>query len=298
MSGNTTKVWLITGASAGLGLELTRTVLARGDNVIATARSVTKFNELYKDPTIDQTRLRVLSIDVTSPFAEIKQQVDAAASVWGRIDVLVNNAGVLTFGATEEIGAEGMLNVMQTNFIGVVNITNAVLPYMRTQRSGTIVLIGSRSAFRSQMIGIASYSASKAAVHSYGETLSVELEPFGVRVLIAVPGTFNTNINSLSRAGTPISDYTEAHRFMDGMVEMYPTVPKGDPVQGMAALVDVVRGEGRAAGHGEPPLWLFLGEDSIFDVRARMGKIQEAVDGWEDVGSNLGLPRQFWKLTK
>lgn len=99
------KVWLVTGATAGLGLALARSVLARGDKVIATGRSGSRFDELLSDSSIDQTRFRALTLDVTAPFGEIKRQVDTAIGAWGRIDVLVNNAGICYLGATEEIGS-------------------------------------------------------------------------------------------------------------------------------------------------------------------------------------------------
>ncbi|KAI0258844.1 hypothetical protein BC834DRAFT_909230 [Gloeopeniophorella convolvens] len=287
MVSSTTRVWFITGASAGLGLALTRSVLARGDYVIATARSLESFEELLEDISIDQTRLRVLTLDTTRA---------RGPHTWGRIDVLVNNAGTMTYGASEELGAEGVMRDMQTNFVGPMNVTNAVLPHMRSRREGTVVFVGSRSAYRNQMIGMASYSASKAALHSYGETLAVELEPFSVRVIVTVPGGFKTNFNAPTRVGTPLEGYEGVRDFMDKAVPMYVKIPKGDPALGMDALVDAVRGEGRAAGHGPPPLWLFLGEDSMRDVRLRSERLQATMDEWKDVGSNLGLPVERLQL--
>ena len=154
-------------------MALVQNILARGDNVIATGRSASQFHDLLSDPSIDQTRLRVLALDVTAPFAEIKRQIDTAIGFWGRLDVVVNNAGICAFGTTEEIGsvgaaahptllishtgqtfcrAEGMMHVMNTNFFGSVNVTNAILPHMRGRREGYVVFIGSRSAFRNQLI--------------------------------------------------------------------------------------------------------------------------------------------------
>ncbi|KAI0300578.1 NAD-P-binding protein [Multifurca ochricompacta] len=283
------KVWFVTGAAAGLGLALTRCILARGDKVIATGRSASQFGELLSDTSIDQTRLRVLTLDVTAPFADIKRQVDSAIGIWGRIDVLVNNAGICTFGATEEIGAQGMMHVMQTNFIGVLNVTNAILPHMRNRREGFIAFIGSRSAFRNQ-ITVRPYSASKAAVHSYAETLSVEMCSFNVKVLIVIPGIFDTKINAPQRVGTPLPGYETAHEGMDAMIKFVANTPKGDPALGMSVLVDVVRGEGCAVGRPSIPLWLFLGEDCMRDVRTRLDQIGSVINEWEVVGTRLGLP--------
>ncbi len=107
---------------------------------------------------------------------------------------------------------------------------------------------------------------------------------------IAIPGSFATKINAPTRAGTPLAGYETVRDHLDKFVQNYAKIPKGDPDLGMSALVDVVRGEGRAASHGPPPLWLFLGEDSMRDVRLRMEVLQSALEEWKDVGSNLGLP--------
>jgi NAD(P)-dependent dehydrogenase (short-subunit alcohol dehydrogenase family) len=284
------KVWLVTGAAAGLGLALTRMALARGDKVIATGRSDSQFDELLSDSSIDQTRLRALTLDVTAPFDDIRRQVDTAVNAWGRVDVLVNNAGICYLGATEEIGAEGMMHMMQTNFVGVINVTNAVLPHMRNRREGSVVFIGSRSAFRNQIQGLGPYGASKAAVHSYAETLSVEMASFNINVMIVIPGIFRTNMNSQRRVGTPLPGYENVHAGIDAMIESVARVPKSDPMFGMNVLVDVVRGEGRAAGRKSLPLWLFLGEDCMHDVRARLNNMGSIMDEWEDVGTRIGLP--------
>ncbi|KAI9435290.1 NAD-P-binding protein [Lactarius indigo] len=287
----TARVWFITGASTGLGLALTRSVLARGDYVIATMRSSKPFNKLRQYPKFDRTRLRFLTLDVTSPMVEIKQRIDEALAIWGRIDVVVNNAGRVTYGLSEELGAEGIMNDMKTNFVGPINVTNAVLPSMRARRDGTIVFVGSRSVYRTQLTGFVSYCASKAALHSYAETLSTELEHFNIRVTVAVPGGFATKFNALTLSGTPLEGYEALRDHLVKFGQNYAKSPKGDPDLGMSALVDVVRGEGRAANHGPPPLWLFLGEDSMRDVRLRTQALQSALEEWKDVGSKLGLPQ-------
>jgi len=292
MVSGTTRVWFITGASAGLGMALTRSILARGDYVIASSRSLKPFDELRQDPNIDQTRLRFLTLDVTSPFGEIKKCIDEALTIWGRIDVLVNNAGTCTFGVAEELGAEGVMKEMKTNFFGPINVTNAVLPSMRERRDGTVIFIGSRSAYRTSIPGTSTYSSSKAAIHAYAETLSVELEQFNIRVTIAAPGTFSTKINTPTRAGAPLAGYEALRDRMDKFLPNYAKIPKGNPDLGMSALVDVVRREGRAAGRGPAPLWLFLGEDSIRDVRKRTQAFHSVLEEWEDVGTNLGLPQE------
>jgi len=251
------------------------------------------FDELRQDSNIDKTRLRFLTLDVTSPFGEIKQCIDEALAIWGRIDVLVNNAGRLTFGIGEEIGAEGAMKEMKTNFFGPINVANAVLPSMRERRDGAIVFIGSRSVYRNSLPGTATYSSSKAAIHAYAETLSIELEQFNIRVTITVPGSFATKmIDAPTRAGPPLAGYEALRDRIDKFLPNFTKMPKSNPDLGMSALVDVVRREGRAAGRGPAPLWLFLGEDSIHDVRKRTQAFHSVLEEWEDVGSNLGLQRE------
>ncbi|KAI0056341.1 NAD(P)-binding protein [Artomyces pyxidatus] len=288
------KVWLITGASSGLGLALLMRAVSRGDYVLASARDPSRFDPIFSTLCTGQrARVHVLHLNVASPFSEIKEAVDGAVRVWGRIDCLVNNAGIGAVGASEEQGAEGMLHVMHTNFFGVLNVTNATLPHMRARRDGTVVIIGSRGAYCNEFMGIASYAAAKAAVHSYAETLSVELRPFNIRVLLVIPGTFDTAINRPPKLALHLhADYDAARADMDVMLGQLAGMPgKGDPLRGMDVVVDVVKGEGKAGevmrGGGKWPLWLVLGEDAIRDVKERLARMAEALDAWQEVGSGL-----------
>ncbi|KAI0367715.1 NAD-P-binding protein [Pilatotrama ljubarskyi] len=284
-------VWLITGASTGLGLALTERLLARGDRVVATARksSLSRFEPLLARPDTDRSRILVLEFDITSPFDVLQRVVRNAVDHWGRIDVLVNNAG--TSGATgpsEELGTDLMMQAMSTNYAGTINVTNAVLPYMRSRREGTVLLVGSRTGYRNEFLGPSAYAASKAAVHSYGETLSAELAPFNIRVCVVVPGAFDTGL-ALTIDGTPIPDYDKAREELRKRIEGRKRLPnQGDPVKGMDALVDAVRGEGKAKGKVGLPLWLFLGNDCLADVKARADELKMVAEEWADVGSGLG----------
>jgi hypothetical protein len=125
---------------------------------------------------------------------------------------------------------------------------------------------------------------------AYAEVLSTELEHFNIRVTIAIPGSFATNINCPTRVGAPLPGYESLRDRLDKFIPNFAKPPKGDPNLGMSALVDVVRCEGRAAGHGHPPLWLFLGEDSMSDLHLRTQAYQTVLEKWKDVGSKLGLP--------
>ncbi|KAG1815602.1 uncharacterized protein BJ212DRAFT_1481373 [Suillus subaureus] len=226
----------MTGTSSGFGRRLTGLALARGDRVIATAHH--------------------------------------AARVWNGIDVLVNNAGYGLPALLEEGGASLMLRQFQTNFFGVVNICNAVLPYMRKKRNGTVVVIGSRSAWKPERVrGLGFYAASKAAVHAMSESLALELEPFNIRVLLVEPGSFRTE---------GILDYDEQRAV--GRVNFSKTAGKqpGDPDKAMEIVVDVVKGEGCAAGR-EWPLYLVLGKDAEADIRNKCAKVLKHLDDWNDV---------------
>jgi hypothetical protein len=118
----------------------------------------------------------------------------------------------------------------------------------------------------------------------------VEVAPFNINVLTVIPGIFNTKINAPQRVGTTLPDYETVHTSMDAMVKFVANTPKGDPALGMSAVVDVIRGEGRAVGRKSLPLWLFLGEDCMHDVRARLDHMGSVMNEWEEVGTRLGLP--------
>lgn len=156
-------VWLITGTTSGLGRRLVTSVLARGDRVIATARSLEKLHALH--PSNNYENLHLVQLDVTAGFDGVKTVIDDAVSKWGKIDVLVNNAGAGYLGLVEESGTKMMREQFETNVFAVVDVTNAVLPHMRARKEGTIVVIGSRSVWRADTAGLGMYAASKAAIH-------------------------------------------------------------------------------------------------------------------------------------
>lgn len=280
------KVWLITGTSSGFGRRLVSIVLERGDRVVATARSLQKIQDFPQSPN-----LHLLELDVTSGTTVIKERVDEAAKVWGRIDVLVNNAGVGLLGILEECGVDRMIRQFHSNVFGVLDVTNATLPYMRERKCGTIVIIGSRSAWRPEIMGLGAYGSSKAAVQVMGETLAVELAPFNIRVLIVEPGAFRTeNIysNKFDTWTNPIPDYDETRAETAARYEAIPGKQPGDPMKAMKFVVDVVRGEGIAAGR-EWPLYLVLGEDAERDVRNKCMMMLKHLDEWQDVIRDVNL---------
>ncbi|KAG1755496.1 hypothetical protein EDB19DRAFT_1661698 [Suillus lakei] len=279
------KIWLITGTSSGFGRRLAGLVLARGDRVIATARTLSKIENFPKHPN-----LHLMQLDVNASTKEIKARIDHAAGVWHGIDVLVNNAGYGMPALLEEGGASVMLRQFQTNFFGVVNVCNAVLPHMRKKRNGTVVVIGSRSAWKPEIRGLGFYAASKAAVHAMSESLALELEPFNIRVLLVEPGAFRTEgiLGYQWDCSNLIPDYDEQRA--DGRVNFYKPAGKqpGDPEKAMGIVVDVVKGEGCAAGR-EWPLYLVLGKDAEVDIKHKCAKVLKHLDDWNDVIRGVDL---------
>jgi NAD(P)-dependent dehydrogenase (short-subunit alcohol dehydrogenase family) len=268
-------VWFVTGTSSGFGLEVARQALARGDAVVATARRPEVALAALGGP---QERLSVQRLDVTVE-AEARSAVDAAVAAFGRIDVLVNNAGRGLFGAVEETTVADARALFDTNVLGVLAVTRAVLPVMRRARSGRIIMMSSMGGFSSGA-GFGVYAASKAAVEAVGEALAEELERFGIRVTIVQPGVFETGfaVSGSELASEPIADYAAAaetvERYDDGD-------PGGDPVAGAAAIVGLADLE-------RPPLRLPLGADAVARIRA---KAADVLAGLGDVG-HVAPPEQ------
>jgi len=272
------QVWLITGCSSGFGRRLVISALARGDRVIATARAV----DDIKIPS--SPNLNVLQLDVTADFEVIKAKLDQAAEIWGHIDVLVNNAGAGYLGMLEE-GRSGLLEKQfKVNVMGTLDVTSAALPHLRASKSATLVILGSRSAYTTERAGLGFYSASKAAVHSLGETLSVELAPFAIKVLIVSPGAFKTEgiYRQSFFTSNSIPAYDELRNLAMERFSAVPGTQKGDPDKAMETVVDVVKGEGKAKGR-RWPLYLALGDDAEEGIRQKSNKLLRHVDEWRDV---------------
>ncbi|KAJ6551340.1 hypothetical protein B0H19DRAFT_1263997 [Mycena capillaripes] len=278
MSETPSLVWLITGTSSGFGSCLVASVLARGDRVIATARSLDALKHLEGNPNVC-----VRQLDVTAGAEALTAIVAEAAGVWGRLDVVVNNAGVGYPGLLEEGGSDLLRKQFAANFFGVMDVVSASLPHLRAQKSGTIVVVGSRSAWKTELPGLGPYAASKAAVHALTETLTVELAPLGLRVLLVEPGAFRTAIYGQKYfTANPIADYDAIRTLSATRFASVSGTEKGDPAKAMEAVVDVVRGEGRAKGRPWPGR-LALGEDVERDVRAKCQRVLEHMDEWRDV---------------
>jgi NAD(P)-dependent dehydrogenase (short-subunit alcohol dehydrogenase family) len=246
-----TKVWFITGSSRGLGRALTEAVLAKGDNVAATARTPQQLDDLVsKYPQ----QILPLRLDVTNK-KEITAAVEQAVKYFGRIDVLVNNAGFGVVGAAEAFTDEQVRSQLETNLYAPIEVTRVVLPYMRKQRSGRILQISSVGG-RIGNPGLAIYQAAKFGLSGFAEVLSKEVAPLGIKVTSVEPGGFRTDWAGDSMSYAPAIEGYETT--VNARAEYFQTgkfVPVGDPVKAAQAMVNLVE-------HPEPPVHLILGSEA------------------------------------
>jgi len=273
-------VWFVTGTSSGFGKRLVAVALERGDQVIATARNISYLEDLPKSDN-----LRTMQLDVVEGLESIKRKVKEANLYFGRIDVLVNNAGIGSKAFIEEGGSEVFLSQARVNICGLLDVTSAVLPYMRAQKSGTVVMIGSRSSWQSDLPIRGFYGASKAAVRVLGDTLQAEVSQFGIRVLIVEPGPFRTEkiYSQPLYDENRIAAYDPMLAYIDEVVKTkVDGFQPGDPRKAMEVLVDVVRGEGCAEGK-KFPQYLPLGEEAEEAIRVKCNQMLRVVDEWGDV---------------
>jgi len=273
------KTWLVTGSSTGFGLSIVRAVLARGGNVVATARNPAALKALVAEGS---GRLLAAELDITRPD-QISSAVEAAEASFGGIDVLVNNAGYGFQGGLEESSDAELRHQFEVNFFGLTVATRAVLPIMRRQRSGYIVNFSSVAGF----LGIAGagwYSATKFAVEGFSEALAHEAGPLGIRVLIVQPGPFRTDFGgrSIKRAANRILDYeivTERHKKTDAQNGKQP----GDPDRAAQALIAAIESD-------QPPLHLALGRMATETAEAvYRGRIEEILK-WRSVALDADFP--------
>jgi NAD(P)-dependent dehydrogenase (short-subunit alcohol dehydrogenase family) len=269
----TPKTWFITGTSTGFGLSFARHALERGDNVVATARRPQALASLVASAP---DRVLAVALDVTAPGAP-QAAVDAALARFGRIDVVVNNAGYGSVGAVEETPEHELRAQLETNFFGAAAVIRAVLPTLRAQRSGAIVNVSSMGGNLS-FAGFGAYSASKFALEGLSEALAQEVAPFGIKVLIVEPGAFRTAFAGSALKRMPeIAAYREtagaSRAFADGMHG----TQAGDPDKAARAVA-------QALDAPVTPLRLQLGHDAIDGVRAHAQQLLQDLAAWEAVG--------------
>jgi NAD(P)-dependent dehydrogenase (short-subunit alcohol dehydrogenase family) len=261
------RVWFVTGSSSGFGRALVDAARARGDRVVATARRPETLAALEAEDVL------VLVLDVTRDD-QIEPALDAAVERFGRIDVLVNNAGVGFVGALEEGSIADLRRVLETMFFGPAALTRAVIPRMRAQRSGTIVQISSMGG-QVTAPGYSAYCAAKFALEGLSETVAAEVAPFGIRVLIVEPGSFRTDLLGRSlQAAAPMDVYEETVGATRTYIDREQGRQPGDPAKAAAAIVS-------ALDASEPPLRLTLGADAVEAIRAKHERLRSDLDRWE-----------------
>jgi NAD(P)-dependent dehydrogenase (short-subunit alcohol dehydrogenase family) len=269
------RVWMVTGASRGIGAEIAKAALAAGDKVIAAARKVKGLKHLGGGDNV-----LAVKMDVTNE-EKVKSAVDEALEHFGRIDVLVNNAGFGLLGAIEEASADEVKDIYKTNVFGLLNVTRAVLPAMRKQRSGHVVNISSVAGYSSAP-GWGIYCSTKFAVEGISESLHEELSPLGIHVTVVEPGYFRTDFldsSSLQETESRIEDYAETVGKTRESAAGRNHQQAGDPRKLGQAIVQLVNA-------AEPPLRLPLGTDALERIAAKNKFVEEETAKWKALASS------------
>jgi NAD(P)-dependent dehydrogenase (short-subunit alcohol dehydrogenase family) len=273
------RVWLITGASSGLGRALAAAVLERGERVVATARDRDSVDELVQR---HPDRALAARLDVTD-VEQARAAFGAAIAAFGRVDVVVNNAGYGLFGALEELGDNELRDQFETNVFGALNVTRAALPHLRSGRGGHIVQVSSLEGVAPLLAGETAYAAAKFAVEGLSEALAKEVEHLGVRVTIVEPGPVRTEFAAAAVARPPRSDdydpsVGDALRLFEQLAGNQPN----DPARVAAAIVEAVDSDA-------PPLRLALGTEAVEAIRDRLDAQRRELDAWEPVARSVAV---------
>jgi len=271
------KVWLITGAGRGMGVDITKAALAAGHKVVATGRNI----ESVANALGEVKNLFIVKLDVTKQ-ADADAAVNAAVEKFGRIDVLVNNAANFVAGFFEELTQEEIGQQLQTSLIGPMIVTRAVLPVMRKQGSGHIISISSTAGITSLEF-CSAYSASKFGLEGFMQALQTEVSPFGINTTIVNPGFFRTELlteQSTKYADNPIADYTEKReqlmQFWKGANGQQP----GDPAKLAQALVMISDEE-------KPPLRFLAGADAVATAEQVATTLQQQADAYRELSGSM-----------
>lgn len=271
------KIWFITGISSGLGKALAQAVIDGGDFVIGTFRDqlqADSFNVQHKNKAF------AVTLDITKP-AEIENSIKFVTENYGRIDVLVNNAGFGFSGAIEETSDQETRELFETNFFGTLQLTRSFLPMFRQQKSGQIIQISSHGGFKA-FPGFGIYNASKFALEGFSEALAFEVSPLGIKLTIVEPGPFRTNFagSSFKQAVKIIEDYNgTAGAFRERMKQVNGS-QEGDPLKAAQAIFNITRME-------NPPLRLPLGKIAIASLSAKLESVRNDIDNYKDIAESV-----------
>ena len=278
---NTTKVWFITGASKGLGLTLTKKLLALGLSVAATSRNK---QSLIREIGAANEKCLPIEMDLTHN-EHVKQAIEATIAHFGKIDVVVNNAGYSQIGTLEELAAEEVERNFKVNVFGSLNVIRNVAPYLRKQQSGHIFNISSIGGYTGNFAGFGIYCATKFAVAGFTEALAEEMKAFGVHTTLVYPGYFRTHFLSKGSVQTPtreIEDYKAAREMEQAHLNDINGNQPNDPEK--AADVFIALSE-----HKNPPVHFFMGEDAYHYANLKIETIQKAMKENEVLGTSTGF---------
>ena len=270
-------MWLITGAGRGLGVDIAKAALAAGHAVVATGRDATKVAASVGD----HDNLLAIKLDVTRP-EDAQVVVEAAVAKFGRIDVVVNNAGNFFAGFFEELSPEQVRNQIETLLFGPMNVTRAVLPVMRKQRSGLVLTISSTAGIAGQMFCTA-YAAAKFGIEGWMESLTPEIAPFGIRTMLVEPGFFRTELltnDSTTYAKPSIDDYAEKTKEIVAAWKSMDGKQGGDPAKLADALVKLVALE-------QPPTRFAAGADAVQTFEAKANALLTQAEAHRGLSTSL-----------
>lgn len=272
------KTWFITGASRGFGRIWAEAALKRGDQVTATARKLADIADLKKQ---FGDAVLPLALDVTNP-EQVKQIVQQAYAHFGRLDVLVNNAGTSLLAATEEASDEQIRELFDVNYLGMVRVLRAALPLLRKQGSGHILGVSSGLGITAMPL-IGFYSATKWAVEAMHEALATEVRPFGLRVTLVEPGAYATDFGKSAMIADALEPYAD---FRKQFLTRLADIERGDPEATSEAVLKLVDAD-------NPPLRLGLGTSILPRARATYADRLATWEAWEEVSNTaMGEPRK------
>ena len=271
------KVWFVTGASKGLGLTLVKKLLNNGNSVAATSRSLTDLQKAVGD----HPNFLPLSVNLTDENS-VETGVRETISRFGRIDVVVNNAGYGMLGALEELSDQEARANFDINVFGALNMIRKVLPQLRKQKSGHIFNISSIGGFTGNFPGFGIYCATKFAVSGFTESLAAEVKSFGIKATVVEPGYFRTDFLSSGSLAVPnsvIEDYREVRESQDAHQNQINNQQPGDPEKGVDVII-------AAAAAEKPPLHLFLGADAYQLAEEKITAIKQDLSDWKALATN------------
>ncbi|WP_316737380.1 SDR family NAD(P)-dependent oxidoreductase [Pedobacter aquatilis] len=267
------KVWFITGASKGLGLSLVNQLLKAGQYVAATSRNV---NDLITAVNSNSEKFLPLGVNLNDELS-VEQAINSTVAEFGKIDVVINNAGYGIGGSIEELSDEETRNSFDVNVFGTLNVIRKATPHLRAQRSGHIINIASIAGIAG-VTGWAVYSAAKAAVIALSEVLAEDVKAFGIKVTVVAPGAFRTSFltpESLVLAENPISEYEDVRAVHKKYLEM-DGQQVGDPEKAAAAMISL-------ASMPNPPIHLLLGNDALKRATAKVNALEKEFQDWKAI---------------